>query len=199
LLLVQPATPTRITASTANVRCGDLIDAASYAKAPSRPRPTGAPVRTLELRRHAIRDPGADRLSEEGRAQAEDIGRLGGHAFAAVFVSPAGRAAETAAWILRGAGGQLPEHSIIGGLAGRDASGGSPEGMAEGVRALLSQIPDGGRALAVSHTPFVERAAYGLTGIEVAAFSPGDGIAVTLGDDGTLTVEELRQAGAPEP
>jgi phosphohistidine phosphatase SixA len=144
-----------------------------------------------------MRDPSADRLSDEGRAQAEDIGRLGGHTYAAVFVSPAARAAETAAWILRGAGGQLPEHSVIGGLAGQDASGGSPEGMAEGVRALLAQIPDGGWALAVSHTPFVERAAFGLTGAEVAAFAPGEGIVVTVGDDGTTTVEELRHPPSP--
>jgi hypothetical protein len=65
--------------------------------------------------------------------------------------------------------------------------------MAEGVRALLAQIPEGGWGLAVSHTPFVERAAFGLTGVEVAAFAPGDGIAVTLGDDDAITVEELRQ------
>jgi hypothetical protein len=64
--------------------------------------------------------------------------------------------------------------------------------MAAGVRALLAQIPDGARALAISHTPFVERAAFGLTGVEVEAFAPGDGIAVTLGDDGTIAVEELR-------
>jgi phosphohistidine phosphatase SixA len=152
-------------------------------------------VRTLELRRHATRDPSADRLSEEGRALAEDIGRTGGHSFAAVFVSPAGRAAETAAWILRGAGGQLPEHSVIPGLAGQDATGGSPEGMAAGVRALLDQISDGERALAVSHTPFVERAAFGLTGAEVDAFAPGEGILVQLDAGGAVTVTELRRGG----
>jgi phosphohistidine phosphatase SixA len=149
-------------------------------------------VRTLELRRHATRDPDADRLSEEGRALAEDIGRAGGHTFAAVFVSPAKRAAETAAWILRGAGDQLPEHSVIPGLAGQDATGGSPEGMAAGVRALLDHVGEGERGLAVSHTPFVERAAFGLTGAEVAAFAPGEGIEVSLHDDGAITTEELR-------
>ena len=152
-------------------------------------------MRTLELRRHAIRDPREDRLSEEGRAQAEDIGRTGGHTYAVVFVSPARRAAETAAWILRGAGGQLPDHSVIPGLAGQDPSGGSPEGMASGVRALLGQIPDGARALAVSHTPFVERAALGLAGWEVDGFAPGEGIAVAMQEDGSLTIEELRLAG----
>lgn len=126
---------------------------------------------------------------------AEDVGRKGGHTYAVVFVSPAQRAAETAAWILRGAGGQLPPHSVIPGLAGQDASGGSPEGMASGVRALLEQIPDGGRGLAVSHTPFVERAVSGLAGLEVEAFAPCEGIEVMIRDDGTLITTELRLNG----
>jgi phosphohistidine phosphatase SixA len=152
-------------------------------------------VQILELRRHATRDPSADRLSEAGRALAEDIGRTGGHTYAAVFVSPAQRTAETAAWILRGTGGQLPAHSVIPGLAGEGASGGSPEGMAAGVRALLDQIPEAGRGLAVSHTPFVERAAFGLTGMEVDPFAPGEGIEVTRHDDDTVTTTELRLGG----
>jgi phosphohistidine phosphatase SixA len=154
-------------------------------------------VRQLELRRHARRDPDADRLSEEGRAQAEDVGRSGGVTYAAVFVSPAARAAETAAWILRGAGQQLPEHSVIPGLAGRDASGGSPEGMAGGVRALLDRIPEGSRGLAISHTPFIERAAFGLSGNEAAAMRECEGILVTLSDDGSMAVEEIRLGGRP--
>jgi len=32
-------------------------------------------MRRLELRRHAKRDPDEDRLSAEGRAEAEDVGR----------------------------------------------------------------------------------------------------------------------------
>ena len=149
-------------------------------------------MRLLELRRHAKRDPDADALSAMGRAQAEDVGRAAGHRYDAVFVSPAERAAETAAWILRGAGQQLPDHAVILGLAGRDETGGSPEGMAAGVRALLQEVPDGGRALAISHTPFVERAMFGLTGREPKPFSECEGILVTLGDQGRLEVEELR-------
>jgi phosphohistidine phosphatase SixA len=157
-------------------------------------RVTKAPMKQLELRRHATRDPDADRLSDVGRAQAEDAGRgAGGVAYAAVFVSPAQRASETAAWFLRGAGQQLPpSHAVVHGLAGRDESGGSAEGMAEGVRALLRQTPDGGRSLAISHTPFVERAAVGLTGREVAPMAECEGILVTADDDGHIAVEELR-------
>ncbi len=149
-------------------------------------------MRQLELRRHARRDPALDRLSPEGRAQAEDAGRAATIRYDAVFVSPAERAAETAAWFLRGAGQHLPDHAVIPGLAGRDASGGSPEGMAAGVRALLDRIPAGGRALAISHTPFVERAAFGLTGREVAPFAECEGIVVSRADDGTISIEELR-------
>jgi phosphohistidine phosphatase SixA len=148
-------------------------------------------MRRLELRRHAERDPDADRLSAAGRAQAEDVGRTSGRRYDAVFVSPAERAAETAAWILRGAGQQLPDHSVIPGLAGKDATGGTPEAMAAGVRTLIDEVPEGGLGLAVSHTPFVERAMAGLTGREPAPFAECEGILVTSDDD-RLDVEELR-------
>lgn len=152
----------------------------------------------LELRRHATRDPSADRLSPAGRALAQDVGRARGHvAYDAVFVSPAERAAETAAWFLRGAGRQLPTHAAIPGLGGQDASGGSPEGMAAGVHALLDQIPPDGVALAISHTPLVERAAFGLTGRETAPMRELEGILVTRDADGHVEVEELRLGGPP--
>ena len=152
-------------------------------------------MQRLELRRHAPRDPQRDELSVQGRAMAEDVGRASGRRYDAVFVSPADRAAETAAWFLRGAGQQLPpEHAVIPGLAGQDASGGSPEGMAAGVRALLDQIPAGGLGLAISHTPLVERAAFGLTGREVEPLRECEGLLITRADDGALTIEELRLA-----
>jgi phosphohistidine phosphatase SixA len=152
------------------------------------------PVEQLELLRHAPRQPDEDRLSSAGRALAEDVGRSRqGTRFDAVFVSPAGRSAETAAWFLRGLGASLPPHEIVPGLAGADATGGSPEGMAAGVRALLDRIPDGGRGLAISHTPFVERAALGLTAREVPPMRECEGILVTRLDDGTIEVAELRR------
>jgi phosphohistidine phosphatase SixA len=149
-------------------------------------------MRQLELRRHAKRDPNSDALSAQGRAQAEDVGRVATSGYDAVFVSPAERAAETAAWVVRGSGRQLPEHGVIPGLAGQDATGGSPEGMAAGVRALLASVPEGGVGLAVGHTPFVERAMTGLTGREPTPFAGLEGIRVTLHDDGSLDVEEIR-------
>jgi phosphohistidine phosphatase SixA len=151
-------------------------------------------MRRLELLRHAKRDPDADRLSAAGRAQAEDVGRAAAAGYDAVYVSPAERAAETAAWILRGSGRQLPSHGVVPGLAGKDASGGTPEGMAEGVRALLAAVPDGGLGLAISHTPFVERAMIGLTGREPAPFAECEGILVRQTDDGRIEVEEIRRS-----
>jgi phosphohistidine phosphatase SixA len=149
-------------------------------------------MRQLELRRHAKRDPNADRLSAAGRAQAEDVGRASASGYDAVFVSPAERAAETAAWIVRGSGRQLPEHSVNPGLAGKDETGGSPAGMAAGVRALLAAVPERGVGLAVGHAPFVERAMTGMTGREPSPFAECEGIRVTQHDDGSLEVEEIR-------
>jgi phosphohistidine phosphatase SixA len=150
-------------------------------------------MKTLELLRHAPRDPEADRLSPAGRARAEDVGRSrgGGDPYVAVFVSPARRAAETAAWFLRGAHLPLPEHAVVPGLGGEGAEGGSPEAMAALVRSLLGQMPDG-RAMAISHTPFVERAAFGLTGEEVEPMRECEGILVAADDEGAITVTELR-------
>jgi hypothetical protein len=130
-------------------------------------------MRQLELRRHARRDPDEDRLSTDGRAQAEDVGR-------------------GAAMPFRGAGAQLPDHEVVPGLAGKDADGGSASSMAAGVRAMLARVPEGGRGLAISHTPFVERAAEGLTGRRPGPFAETEGILVTLDDVGGIAVVELR-------
>lgn len=150
-------------------------------------------MRTLELRRHAQRDQAADRLSPDGRAAAEDAGRSSSGRYDVVYISPARRAAETAAWFLRGAGVQLADHAVVPGLAGQDASGGSPEGMAAGVRALLDQMQDGQIALAVSHTPLVERAAFGLTGREVEPMAELEGVLIVLREDASLDVSEIRR------
>ena len=151
-------------------------------------------MRTLELRRHAQRDQAADRLSPDGRAAAEDAGRSSSGRYDVVYVSPARRAAETAAWFLRGAGVQLADHGVVPGLAGQDASGGSPEGMAAGILALLDQMQDGQVALAVSHTPLVERAAFGLTGREVEPMAELEGVLIVLREDASVDVSEIRRA-----
>jgi broad specificity phosphatase PhoE len=161
-------------------------------------------VRALELRRHAPRDPDADALSEQGRALALRVGQDLPGGYAAVFTSPARRAAETAAWFLRGLGQQLPQdHGVAEGLASpvedrwRSAARASGTGriddvrerdpelvdeesarLAEAVRELLAQIPEGGRGLAVGHSPLIEAAALGLTGAVIEPLSECEGILV---------------------
>ena len=148
-------------------------------------------MRTLELRRHARRDPQADRLAAEGRVQAEEVGRSLEGPFAFVFVSPAERAAETVAFFLRGMGQQLPPHAVVPGLAAHDNDG-SPLAMAGVVSALLDTITDGGRALAVGHTPLIEHAVLGLTGRELEPLGECEGVRLTQSEDGHIEVEELR-------
>jgi phosphohistidine phosphatase SixA len=149
-------------------------------------------VRTLEIRRHAKRDPAADRLSVAGQAQAEDVGRELTVPYDVVFVSPAQRAAETVAWMLRGHGEQLPPHAVIPGLAAKDNDG-SPLAMAGVVSALLDAVPVGGRGLAVSHTPLIERAVLGLTASEVEPLAECEGVLLTkAGDDAPVELEEIR-------
>lgn len=149
-------------------------------------------MRTLEVRRHAKRDPASDALSAAGRAQAEDVGRELDTTYDIVFVSPAKRTAETVAWILRGRGVQLPPHAVIPGLAGKDNDG-SPLSMAGVLSALLDSVPDGGRGLAISHTPLIERAVLGLTSREIEPLGECEGVVLAkTDDDAPLTVEEVR-------
>ena len=150
-------------------------------------------MRTLEVRRHAKRDPAVDRLSVAGRAQAEDLGRDLEGTYDVVFISPAQRAAETVAWMLRGRGEQLPPHAVIPGLAAKDNDG-SPLAMAGVLSALLDAVPDGGRGLAVSHMPLIERGVLGLTALEIEPLGECEGVLLTKADDDApVQVEELRR------
>jgi phosphohistidine phosphatase SixA len=149
-------------------------------------------LRSLELRRHARRDPNADRLSEEGRAQAQAVGATLAGGYAVLFVSPAERTAETAAWMLRGLGEQLPAHAVIPGLAAEDNDG-SPLAMAGVVSALLDAIPEDERGLAISHTPLIERAVLGLTAAEIVPLAECEGVVLSkANDDAPVELSELR-------
>lgn len=150
-------------------------------------------MRTLELRRHAKRDPTADRLSPEGRAQAEDVGRTLAGGYTIVFVSPAQRAAETVAWFLRGLGEPLPAaHAVIPGLAAKDNDG-SPLALAGVMAALLDAVPEDGRGLAVSHTPLIERAVLGISVTEIEPLAECEGVLLSkASDESPIAVEELR-------
>jgi broad specificity phosphatase PhoE len=161
-------------------------------------------LRALELRRHAPRDPAADRLSPEGQSLAERVGRELPGGYTIIFTSPARRAAQTAAWFLRGLGQKLPaDHGVTEGLASpaedrwRKAAkaAGSPgiaairaqdpalveeeaRRLAAAVRELLAQVREEGRGLAVGHTPLIEAAVFGLTGTVIDPLAECEGVVV---------------------
>jgi broad specificity phosphatase PhoE len=174
-------------------------------------------VRSLELRRHARRDPAEDRLSPEGRVQAEDVGRTLSGDYAVLFVSPAQRAAETVAWLLRGLGRPLPSHAVVPGLlsevedrwrAAGKAAGSSrlsdirahdrslveeeSSRMAGVLAGVLARVPEGGRGLAVGHTPLIEAGILGITGQEIEPLGECEGVLLTQEDQHRYRVEELR-------
>jgi len=173
-------------------------------------------VKTLELRRHAIRDPAADALSPEGRSQAETVGRSLPVDYSVLFVSPAQRTAETVAFFLRGSGQGLPSHAVIAGLGSEREDRWRAAGKAAGssrldatqaqdaelveeesarlagvVMELLDRIPEGSRGLAVGHSPLIEAAIYGLLGVVIEPLSECEGVALTSHDDG-YRIQELR-------
>lgn len=159
-----------------------------HTRSPGRPT-----LRTLELRRHAQRDPVEDRLSPEGRATAEEVGRTLAGSYSAIFSSPAQRTAETAAWFLRGRHEDPPaHHAVVAGLAGTSDEDRTPAALARVVEGLLSDVPEGGRGLAVGHTPLIERAVLGLTGREIAPLAECEGVLLVEVDDGAIHVSELR-------
>ena len=149
-------------------------------------------MRTLELRRHAHRDPAADRLRLRASQLREPVGATLAGGYSVVFVSPAERAAETVAWLLRGLGEQLPAHAVVPGLAAKDNDG-SPLAMAGVVSALLDAVPEGERGLAISHTPLIERAVLGLTAAEIEPLAECEGVLLSrAGDDDPVELGELR-------
>lgn len=174
-------------------------------------------MRTLELRRHAEREKDADALSLRGRSHAETIGRTLRTPYARVFVSPARRAAETVAWFLRGAGQQLPGHGVVPGLLSEEEDRWRSAGKAAGssrvdliaaeapdlvqaetarmkalVEGLFDQVPDDGTALVVGHSPLLEAAVYGLTGVVIEPLAECQGVAIARTDRGEYRLTELR-------
>ena len=80
--------------------------------------------------------------------------------------------------------------AVVPGLAG-DGTDGSPEQLGSVLRALLAAVPEGGRGLAVGHTPLIEKAVRGLAGPEIEQLSECEGVLLTE-EAGDIRVEELR-------
>jgi broad specificity phosphatase PhoE len=176
-------------------------------------------VRALELRRHAPRDPEADRLTAGGAVLAEEVGRSLPGGYDALFTSPAKRAAETAAWFLRGLRQQLPaQHGIVEGLAStvedgwRSAAKAAGTGridavrerdpelvdtdsarLADAVRQILTGLPEGGRGLVIGHSPMIEAAVYGLTGEVVEPLKECEGVLLEEEEGHVRLAQEYRR------
>lgn len=169
----------------------------------------------MELRRHT--DNEGDRLTPAGVADAESIGRDGLHPPYAAFVSTGAARATQMVQILRHAAGQddVPITVATGlrssvedrwreaaAMEGKDADVEAmraidpdlveQESMVLGsaLRRVVESLPEGGRALAVGHSPTNEAAILGLTGRVVPPLGKGAGV-LLLEDGGDYRVEPL--------
>ena len=172
-------------------------------------------MRYVELRRHT--DNEGDRLTPQGAAEAEVIGRDGLHPPYAAFVSTGAVRATQMLEILRHAAGQdeLPI-TMAAGLRSsvenrwREAAKAAGKGadleamraidpdlvereswlLASALRQVVERLPEGGRALAVGHSPTNEAAVLGLTGQVVPPLRKGAGV-LLIEDGGGYRVEPL--------
>jgi phosphohistidine phosphatase SixA len=172
-------------------------------------------MRYVELRRHT--DNEGDRLTPEGAAEAEMIGRDRLHPPYAAFVSTGAARATQMLEILRHAAGQddIPI-TVAAGLRSsvedrwRQAAKAAGKGadleamraidsnlvereswlLASALRQVVQGLPDGGRALVVGHSPTNEAAVLGLAGQVVPPLGKGEGI-VLIEDGGDYRVEPL--------
>jgi phosphohistidine phosphatase SixA len=172
-------------------------------------------MRYVELRRHT--DNEDDRLTPQGVADAEMIGRDRLHPPYAAFVSTGAVRATQMLEILRHAAGQ--DDAPITTAAGlrssvesrwREAAKAAGKGadleairaidpdlvereswlLGSALRQVAGGLPEGGRALVVGHSPASEAAVLGLTGQVVPPLGKGKGVLLTE-DDEDFRVEPL--------
>lgn len=168
--------------------------------------------KTVELRRHTAAD--GDVLTDEGVRAALGIGVRLATDYDIVISSGAQRATQTAACLLAGSGKKVPNGVVVderfrsdvedGWRAAYKAAGAGDiasfreadpelveqesELLAAALADVFRNLPEGGRALIVGHSPMQEAAVFGLTHEVVAPLSKGAGIEVTAnGDDYSVT------------
>ena len=171
-------------------------------------------MRYVEIRRHTDND--GDQLTADGVSAAEDIARTGLHPPYTLFVSTGAARTHQMATILRTAAGleEVPVRAAAGlrsavedrwREASKASGGGDLEAMrridpvlveqettvlGRALRGLLEQLPEGGRALVIGHSPTNEAAVLGLTGQLVQPLGKGHGVLVTE-DEGRFAVTAL--------
>ena len=174
-------------------------------------------ARYVELRRHTDND--GDALSEDGVRAALEIGRRLSGGYALLVSTGAQRATQTVACFACALsepvpGGAIVEAGLRSGVEDRwraayekAGSGelaalreadpelvrGDSAVLAEALRRVLERLPDGGRALAVGHSPTNEAAVLGLTGSIVEPMGKGAGVLI-VADGDQARVEALRVA-----
>jgi broad specificity phosphatase PhoE len=171
--------------------------------------------RQIDLWRHTDAD--GDVLTVDGVRAALEIGaRLRGD-YDLVVSTGAQRATQTLACFLAALGQRVPGGVVVElGLrsqvedrwrsASHAARSGTLEALREAdpdlvaedsgrlgaaLRRVLDDLPDGGRALVVGHSPTNEAAVLGLTGEIVAPLAKGAGVRVVANDDDGYSVEAL--------
>lgn len=171
-------------------------------------------MRYIEIRRHTDND--GDRLSRDGVAQAQELGRSALHPPYAMFVSTGAERATQMLEILRDAIGQhdtpiVAEPGLRSMVEDRWKESAKAAGdsdvetirevdpdlveketrmLADALRHVVEHVPDGGRALVVGHSPTNEAAVLGLTGHHVPPLGKGQGVLVAE-DQGKYAVHEL--------
>ena len=172
-------------------------------------------MRYVELRRHTENE--GDRLTSQGVADAEMIGRAGLHPPYAAFVSTGAARTTQMLEILRHATGQddTPITAATGLRSSvenrwRDAAKAAGKGadlmniraidpdlvereawlLGSALQQVVAGLPEGGRALVVGHSPTTEAAVLGLAGRVVPPLGKGKGV-LLVEDGGDYRVEPL--------
>ncbi|HMI21984.1 MAG TPA: histidine phosphatase family protein [Gaiellaceae bacterium] len=173
-------------------------------------------ARYVELRRHTDND--GDALTDDGVRAALEVGRSLAGGYDLLVSSGAQRATQTLACFACALGEPVPGGAVVeDGLRSRvedrwrDAYKRAGSGdlaslreadpdlvredsaeLAAALGRVLERLPDGGRALAVGHSPTNEAAVLGLTGTIIEPMGKGAGVLVVAEGDETR-VEQLDQ------
>jgi broad specificity phosphatase PhoE len=172
-------------------------------------------MRTVDLFRHTDND--ADQLTPEGVEAAEWVGRqLLNPPYDAYVSSGAARATQMLEILRRAAGQEDQPITVEPGLRSvvedrwRDVAKAAGKGadlesirdrdpdlvdkeswmLGRALKRVVEQLPDGGRALVVGHSPTNEAAVLGVTGTVVTPLGKGDGVTL-VERDGHYTVKAI--------